>query len=316
MVDSFREDFGRMLERRLSYDLVARGSASDLQGLRGDLQERGGVSRVQSYASGHTRVNGIPVELVASRLDEFEANRYGFNRALADHEILLSEQGARSLRLTVGDELRVAGHVAVVAAVFASFGDLQPRVLMDVAHPLAGLAGKLQTISLNASDAASQRGLLAKRHPKLAFDLQTELRETALATFDRTFTITTVLIFIALVVAGIGVYVAVTTLRLNKRTGSDVLVSMGVNRLEDVAMDFALGVGIGAIAVALAVPLGVAFGWILCSVINPRAFGWTVELQLGWRAIAGPVAWGMLAAALAGVLRMGRFEAGSVHVRG
>jgi putative ABC transport system permease protein len=251
--------------------------------------------------------------LVVSRFDEIEAARYGFAGPLAGGNILLSEQGAQALRLAVGERIRIDGHLVVVAGVFSSFGDVAPRVLMDVSHPLAALDGTISSVSVNASDPAALRGSLAKRHAQLAFELQTELRETAMATFDRTFTITTVLIFIALVVAGIGVYVAVTTLRLNKRTGSGVLLSVGVNRAEDVAMDLALGVGIGAIAVLLAVPLGVAFGWILCSVINPRAFGWTVELQLGWQAFAGPIFWGLLAAALAGVLRIGRFEAGSVH---
>ena len=64
-------------------------------------------------------------------------------------------------------------------------------------------------------------------------------------------------------------------------------------------------------AMLLAVPLGVAFGWILCSVINPRAFGWTVQLHLGADAVLTPVFWGLVAAACAGLINVGRQETGT-----
>ena len=58
----------------------------------------------------------------------------------------------------------------------------------------------------------------------------------------------------------------------------------------------------------VAVPLGVTLGWILCDVINPRAFGWTVTLQLTLSALMTPVIWGLLAASAAGLIRLGRRE--------
>ena len=78
-------------------------------------------------------------------------------------------------------------------------------------------------------------------------------------------------------------------------------------------MDFALGIGVGAVAVALAWPLGSALGWILCDVINPRAFGWTVALEFSADALLIPVSWGLAAAGCAGLLRFGRREEGT-HV--
>jgi putative ABC transport system permease protein len=166
---------------------------------------------------------------------------------------------------------------------------------------------------VNLTSASAEQVMidLGRNFPSLRLQLQKELRRTALATFDQTFAITTVLIVIAMIVAGIGVYVAVTTLRLNKLAGSKLLVGMGVSRFESVGMDFALGLGIGLIAMLLAVPLGAAFGWILCSVINPRAFGWTVQLQFSLQAVAMPVVWGLVAAACAGLIRLGRQEEGA-----
>ena len=66
--------------------------------------------------------------------------------------------------------------------------------------------------------------------------------------------------------------------------------------------------GVGLIALLIALPLGMAFGWILCSVINPRAFGWTIELKLTLDAMATPMLLGLLAAIAAGLLRGGRSE--------
>ena len=310
MVDSFREDFARMLERRLSYDVVARGSDQELRRLIDVVSAKADVSRVQSYAQAQIRVRGMPVEVTVGRLDADEARRYGFSRALAANEAIISEQGARALQTSVGDVLPVAGQALTIVGIFASFGDLQPRVIVDRKNPLAALGEEYSSVSLSSSAPEELLLELRKQFPAMSLQLHSELRRSALDTFDQTFAITMVLILIAMMVASIGVYVAVTALRLNKKASSQLLVGMGVNRLESIGMDFALGVGIGVVAMLLAVPLGAGFGWILCSVINPRAFGWTVQLQFSAQALLTPVFWGLLAAAGAGVLRIGRREEG------
>ena len=80
-------------------------------------------------------------------------------------------------------------------------------------------------------------------------------------------------------------------------------------------MDFALGLGVGSVALVLALPLGVVFGWILCGVINPRAFGWTIELQMTAAALFQPMLLGLLAAVVAGLLRGGRAEEGFANAQ-
>ena len=76
-------------------------------------------------------------------------------------------------------------------------------------------------------------------------------------------------------------------------------------------MNIALGAGLGLVAIIIALPLGIMFGWILCNVINPRAFGWTIELQVSAGALLWPCAWGLLAAILAGMLQVGDAEEGA-----
>jgi putative ABC transport system permease protein len=62
----------------------------------------------------------------------------------------------------------------------------------------------------------------------------------------------------------------------------------------------------------LALPLGLAMAWTLCTVINPRSFGWTVDLHLAVSAWLPPLLLGLLAAVLTGALPAPR-ERGVVH---
>jgi len=51
-------------------------------------------------------------------------------------------------------------------------------------------------------------------------------------------------------------------------------------------------------------PLGIAMAWLLCNVINPRAFGWGLNLQFDPGEILVPLGLGLLAALVAGLLPM------------
>jgi ABC-type antimicrobial peptide transport system permease subunit len=83
---------------------------------------------------------------------------------------------------------------------------------------------------------------------------------------------------------------------------------LGLSRFEIFGLDLARGIGVGLAASLIAVPLGIVFGWILCEVVNPRAFGWRVDLKLSFAAIFIPVGWGLLAGVFAGLVRLGRHE--------
>ncbi|MEE4281253.1 MAG: hypothetical protein V2I41_04880, partial [Pseudomonadales bacterium] len=107
MVDSFRSDFDRMLGQRLSYDLVVEGGVLDLQRLDRELANNPEARRVQNYRQTQLRVAGVPMQIVASQTDQLEMARYGYPRALAIDEVLISEQAARALDLGAGDLLNL-----------------------------------------------------------------------------------------------------------------------------------------------------------------------------------------------------------------
>ena len=313
MVDSFRADFSSMLDRRLSYDIVVRGEDKALQVLHktlsaASLEQNGNVHRVQKYSELGLRIDGIPMMLIQTRMDLEESRRYGYEKMLGSAQMLISEQAGRLLGVDVEDALLLNDKHFEVVGVFSSFGDMTPKLIVDDGAVYENADNPISGLSLSMHDPAEGMSRLAIRFPELEFVLQTQLRRTALAAFDQTFSITTVLIFIAMLVASLGVYVAVNALRLNKQTNGRLLESMGISRLEVHGMDLALGIGIGVVAMLFAIPLGLSFGWILCSVINPRAFGWTVVPQFSASAVFVPVALGVAAAAVAGLVRVGRGE--------
>ncbi len=300
MVDSFRGDFDRMLERRLAYDWSVVGTAPDLLKFKAAVEGASQLQRIQTYAKNQMRIQGIPLEVNVTRLDRYEARRYGISRSLQANEVLVGEQAARLLHLQIGDQLNLASNAYIVAGIFASFGDLLPRVVVQE------IVGDANTVAVsmpdtinfnlvqsNSDDAAAWVEGLRVEFPYLEIHSQQSTRKMALETFDRTFAITSVLIAIAIMVAGIGLYIAITALRLNQTVSAKLLSTMGVNRWENLGVDLARGFGIGLCAILIALPLGWGLGWILCHVVNPRAFGWTVTMQLSPWPILGPVMWGL-----------------------
>ena len=73
-------------------------------------------------------------------------------------------------------------------------------------------------------------------------------------------------------------------------------------------VDMFRAVAIWIISVLVAVPMGILFGWLLSAVVNPRAFGWIIDVQISWQAIWSPCMWGLVAALIAGVVRIGQAE--------
>ena len=89
-------------------------------------------------------------------------------------------------------------------------------------------------------------------------------------------------------------------------------VAPGVTTGELTRIALRRALGIGSVAVALALPLGLIMAWLLCAVINPRAFGWTVDLHPALGDVVLPLALGVGAAVLAGLLPAPRDSAGEV----
>ncbi|MCZ7544797.1 MAG: ABC transporter permease [Anaerolineae bacterium] len=127
------------------------------------------------------------------------------------------------------------------------------------------------------------------------------LRADVLVVFDQTFAITAALQMLATLVAFIGVLSALLSLQLEKQRELGILRAVGltVRQLWGLVM---LETGLmGAVAGLLAMPTGFVISLILVYIINQRAFGWTLQLQVEPGAFVQALAVAVSAALLAGL---------------
>ena len=336
MVDSFERDFARMLEQRLAHETFLELPNQDGERLAAALRSAHPAALVQAYGRISTRLRGQAVELGYTDFSAAETARYGYRRPLAENEAFASESLLVKLGLSVGDSMdwnppipaflaenaAVAGEsfvansgLAVENAVdsggtalrivheFPGFGETTPRLLMN-ARTVARRFGDLgfDRIGLSGIDMPALEGWLRDWAPGTRVRERAALRSAALEIFDRTFAITRALAVLALIIAVIGLYNAMTALRLNQKAGVSLLRALGLSAAEQRRLALIRGGVLGACAILLALPLGLFIGFALCDVINPRAFGWSLDLSISAGAWAWPMLLGFTAAVVASVM--------------
>jgi putative ABC transport system permease protein len=109
---------------------------------------------------------------------------------------------------------------------------------------------------------------------------QAAVKAAGMATFERTFAVTRALNALTLLVAGIGIFCAVSAIHHHRAGQQAVLVSLGLTRRERGAL-LALQWGLlGLLCLLLVWPFGVALAAYLVYVVTPVAFGWSFPLRL------------------------------------
>ncbi|MFA5629574.1 MAG: FtsX-like permease family protein [Dehalococcoidales bacterium] len=127
------------------------------------------------------------------------------------------------------------------------------------------------------------------------------IRGNALKVFDRTFLITKVLEFLAIIVAFIGILSALMAYQLEKIKELGILRAAGVTPRQIWGMT-GLQTGLmGAISGILAIPLGIIMSVILIQIINIRSFGWSINMTVSAETIIEALAIAIVASLLASV---------------
>jgi putative ABC transport system permease protein len=130
---------------------------------------------------------------------------------------------------------------------------------------------------------------------------QQELRAVGMAVFDRTFSVTRALNLLTLIVAGIGIFCAVSAIHHHRTGQQALLASLGMPRRQRGALLLLQWGLLGLLCMALVWPFGTALAAYLAGVVTPAAFGWSFALRIEWThylALAGTAA-GCLVAAVA-----------------
>jgi len=124
----------------------------------------------------------------------------------------------------------------------------------------------------------------AREHP-IEMISGVELRKEILEIFDQTFAVTTVLLLIALVVAGLGITTTLTVLVLERIRQLNTLAAIGAGSDQIRSMIFWEAVLMVISGEGLGLVCGFLMSHLLIDVINLQSFGWTFVYVVDWKAL-------------------------------
>ncbi len=329
MIDSFRGTVESWLTQSLQADvyvqppsLVFRRSEATLDStVTARLRTMDGVSGAHSVRRVTVQADVGNTELVAIEpgpktedIYRFKARADGpiWDRFRSSASVFVSEPYAYRHNLAVGDSVQLqtdrGDRPFPIEGVYYDYGSDRGVVMMSRStyerfYDDRGISG----LAFYAADGIGVDALIANMRKQVqglqdvVIRSNKALRETSLKVFDRTFTITTVLRLLAVVVAFIGVLSALMALALERRREMGVLRATGMTPWQ-LGGFVTLQTGLmGTIAGLLALPLGYALAYVLVFVINKRSFGWTMELSVSPDILLQSLALAVGAALLAGL---------------
>jgi putative ABC transport system permease protein len=124
----------------------------------------------------------------------------------------------------------------------------------------------------------------AREHP-IEMISGVELRKEILEIFDQTFAVTTVLLLIALFVAGLGITTTLTVLVLERIRQLNTLAAIGAASGQIRSMIFWEAVLMVISGESLGLACGFFMSHLLIDVINLQSFGWTFLYVVDWKAL-------------------------------
>jgi putative ABC transport system permease protein len=235
-------------------------------------------------------------------------------QAMLDGSLLVSEPLANRLGLSPDDAkltltTPTGQRTFPIAGIYHDYASSQGMALM--AQPVFTAIwadDSVGAISLRLAagvDAARvARDLAAALAPVQPLDVRpnADLREEALAIFDRTFAITGAMQLLTTLVAFVGVLSALLSLQLDKQREQGILRAVGLTMRQLWRLAVYESGLLGASAGLLALPTGFALALILIYIINRRAFGWTLQLNMEAAPFIQAFLVALLAALVAGIL--------------
>jgi len=304
MVDSFRLSVNQWLQTSLQSDVyvaVPGGSIdSDL------LADIGNLSDVRDFTTRRSitvedpggRVRIIAVTLAKEKSHEGAdsgLNIRGQNPAAAwqafryGEAVLVSDSFAYRRGLLAGESFDLptpkGPRTLEVAGVYESFNVDEGAVMIrralferDFDDDRVDSSGLRLREATEVSKVADQiRELSSGRQALLVTDNE-RIRYESMRIFDRTFVITDVLYWIAVIIAVVGILSAMLALQLERSAEFGLLRAIGMTPLQTSSMvNLQTGV-IGLFAGLAAIPLGLLMAVVLIKVINRRAFGWQIDM--------------------------------------
>ena len=331
MIGSFRTTVDQWLRTTLQSDLyITAPSVATNQSARilaadslADAQSVPGVMSVSSGRSIDTRTSAGDIDMLVVEphaqseqgfelIDAIEGDPWqAWQNAQA---LMISEPLATKHQLQPGDTLDVftqnAGYLPFsIAAVFRDYGSSHGKLLMSRqrfdqhwSEPGISSLGILLEPDADEPQVIDElRVKLGNSELPLIIQSNTSIHDQSLQVFDRTFEVTRVLRWLTVGVAFVGIFSALLALHLERAREFAVLRASGATQVRVLRLVLVQTLMMGALAGALALPLGWLMSEVLIKVINVRSFGWSMQSTLPLGSVLDTVVLACVSALLAGV---------------
>jgi len=323
MTHSFRQSLNAWIGKGIVADLFVSPAANETLGMTSFLPQsvvdwlraRPEVAAADTFREMNATVNGSMASLVVlggeyrNNLTFLQGNdRAAMARVFAGDAVVVTEPFARKFRVNAGDRLRLdtpRGPIEVeVAGVYSDYSRDQGAVVMgramfrknwDDDRVMSSAVYLKPGTDVPAFEDAFRTAFAGTG--QFALNTTRALRERILRVFDQTFAVTHVLRTVAMIVAIAGVLLTMTTLVTERRRELALLRALGATPRWVSGLVLAEAGLLGLLAALLGVEAGVPLAMVLTWVVNPAFFGWTIQLQVPWAALAWTPVW-ILAASL------------------
>ncbi|ROV58067.1 ABC transporter permease [Vibrio ponticus] len=296
MVGSFRDTTDKWLTQRLAADLYIHPNSSSAARLSSWLSKQPEVKSVWWRWEEETSTPNGSLQIVSTGASEGELAALTVKLGVPNYwyhlhhskGVMVSESMALKLNIRPGDYINLygkAGQGWQVVGVYYDYGNPYNQVLMSHRNWLYSFAGE-GTVALGAvlQDGVSPDGL--KRRMESVFRLSSErifdngsIHKQAMYVFDRTFSIADTLGSITLVIAVFGIFFSTVAGEVARQRHVSLLRCLGMSGKELVLMGSLQLFVFGAIAIIVAMPLGLALAHLVVDIVIKQSFGWTIELQ-------------------------------------
>jgi putative ABC transport system permease protein len=342
MIGSFRDTVREWIEQTVISDLIVVPSSWLHEHETGQLANRipvswaealssiPGIAAIDTYRDLTIDLKGRRVALASRDLHTHaQRSRYlmtkgdsasVLEKAIATEGVVVSEVLARMIGLDTGDILQLTTPSGQrdfpVVGVFYDYATDGGKIVMD--RSLYQRLWRDETATLfpvyvnKGADLSTVRRLLDERVRGMMADAgsrtplivisNVELKHDIMVIFDRTFTVTSILELIAIIIAVLGIMNTLVLSILQRRREFAMLRAMGITGARIRRLMVWESSYLGLMGGIVGVIGGILLSLLLIEVINKQSFGWTIQFVLQPRVLVQALALALAAAFVAAYL--------------
>ncbi|WP_010209456.1 ABC transporter permease, partial [Pseudomonas amygdali] len=318
MTSGFRQTFNSWLEQRLTAELYVSPQNPEQAGpLHTWLSQQQDIGAVLPNWQVPVQVQGWPADLFGVIDHDTYRQHWALLESVAgdpwnllrdEDTVMLSEQLARRLQLGLEDTLSIPVPTGKwtprIVGIYADYGNPKGHLLVNSRHLLAHWPQSMPVRFNLRVDQAAIPSLVTRLQERFKLDDnhiidQSQLKGWSSQVFERTFAATAALNSLTLGVAGVALFISLLTQSQSRLGQLAPLWALGVTRRQLMLLNLGQTWLLAVLTLVLALPLGLLLAWCLDAVINVRAFGWRLPLQVFPLQLMHLMALAMLATLLA-----------------